>query len=158
VRIAWVAASQFSFPHAAPDPAQPSVAMATAEALRQQVLAARAQADVVVLSLHWGEEYRASATKTQRELARVALEAGADVILGHHSHVLGPIEERESGGRKRLVAYSLGNLVFDSPPWNRAAHRSVLLHLEVSKRGLRSWKITPLQIQNGRPRVAGGRR
>lgn len=83
----------------------------------EQVRAARKDADVVVVSLHWGEEYHTAPSSWQRLAAVRLVEAGADVILGHHPHVLQPIELiAVSGGRKGLVAYSLGNFVSGQHP------------------------------------------
>jgi poly-gamma-glutamate synthesis protein (capsule biosynthesis protein) len=75
------------------------------------VRAARAQADLVVVSLHWGNEYQHLPTKRQRDIAHALVAAGCDVILGHHPHVLQPVEWLEAGGRRALVAYSLGNFI-----------------------------------------------
>ena len=149
VRIAWVAATEFASLN--PRRAGPAVAGLRTNSLRAQVRAARGGADVVVLSLHWGIEYQGAPTQRQREWARVAFQAGADVILGHHPHVLGPAEEVRLGGRRRLVAYSLGNLVFDPPRWNRRAQQSALLQIEVGKSGVRRWNLVPLQIREYRP-------
>jgi poly-gamma-glutamate synthesis protein (capsule biosynthesis protein) len=73
---------------------------------------ARASADLVVVSLHWSDEYRANPTPWQRRAARGLIEAGADVILGHHPHVLQPIESYTApDGRVGLIAFSLGNFI-----------------------------------------------
>jgi poly-gamma-glutamate synthesis protein (capsule biosynthesis protein) len=144
VRIAWLAATEFG---------APPIAILSEAWLRSQISAARGRADVVIVSAHWGVEYQISPTATQRKWARAALEAGADVLLGHHSHVLGPVEETKLHGRKRLVAYSLGNLIFDAPRWNRRANQSALLRLCVTKRGLSTWEMVPLKIENSRPQV-----
>lgn len=77
----------------------------------EAVRAARMKADVVVVSIHWGVEDQHEPTPRQRELASRLFEAGADLILGHHPHVLQPLEISESGGRKVAVAYSLGNFI-----------------------------------------------
>ena len=77
----------------------------------QAVREARGQAELVVISVHWGEEYQHLPSRRQREAAYALVEAGADVILGHHPHVLQPIEYLEAGGHKGLVAYSLGNFI-----------------------------------------------
>ena len=68
--------------------------------------------DFVIVSVHWGEEGAGQPNEAQRSAARLLTEWGADVILGHHPHVLQPIEwiERE-GGSRALVAYSLGNFL-----------------------------------------------
>jgi len=73
---------------------------------------ARKAADLVVVSLHWGDEYRTIPTPWQRKAAAALIEAGADIILGHHPHVLQPIESYTSrDGRRGLIAYSLGNFI-----------------------------------------------
>ncbi len=73
--------------------------------------AARAAADVVVVSVHWGNEYQHQPSSRQREAARELVGAGADLIIGHHPHVLQPLAWVEAEGRKGLVAYSLGNFI-----------------------------------------------
>ncbi len=63
---------------------------------------------IVVASFHWGSEYRADFTAEQRSIGRAALAAGADVVVGHHPHVVQGVEMRDG----RYILYSLGNLVF----------------------------------------------
>jgi poly-gamma-glutamate synthesis protein (capsule biosynthesis protein) len=77
----------------------------------QAVREARVRADLVVVSIHWGNEYQHLPTKRQKDIARSLVTAGSDVILGHHPHVLQPVEFLEADGRKALVAYSLGNFI-----------------------------------------------
>jgi poly-gamma-glutamate synthesis protein (capsule biosynthesis protein) len=86
----------------------------------QAVREARGQADLVVVSLHWGNEYQHLPTKRQRDIARSLVTAGCDVILGHHPHMLQPVELLEAEGRKALVAYSLGNFISNQDRMYRA--------------------------------------
>lgn len=81
---------------------------------------ARTRADLVVVSVHWGNEYQRQPTKRQRDIARRLVEAGCDLVLGHHPHVLQPAEILEAGGRKALVAYSLGNFISNQDRMYRA--------------------------------------
>jgi len=81
---------------------------------------ARRQADLVILSIHWGNEYQHLPTKRQRDLAKALIAAGCDVILGHHPHVLQPAELLEVEGRRGLVAYSLGNFISNQDRMYRA--------------------------------------
>lgn len=90
------------------------------EPAREAVREARRQADLVVVSLHWGNEYQHQPTKRQRDIARALVDAGCDVILGHHPHVLQPVELMEADGRKVLVAYSLGNFISNQDRMYRA--------------------------------------
>lgn len=85
------------------------IAIANQERVRAAIGLARQRADVVVASFHMGEEYRAEPVERQRALAHAAIDAGADLVVGHHPHV---IETREIY-RGRDIYYSLGNFVFD---------------------------------------------
>ncbi|MDE5415822.1 CapA family protein [Alkalihalobacterium chitinilyticum] len=67
-------------------------------------------ADVIVLSIHYGKEYHLFPTNDQREISATLSDAGADVIIGHHPHVLQPPAYiLNSRGVKTFTAYSLGN-------------------------------------------------
>jgi poly-gamma-glutamate synthesis protein (capsule biosynthesis protein) len=78
----------------------------------EDVRAAAADADAVVVSLHWGAEYESQPRADDVELAHRLVDAGALVVLGHHPHVLQPVElYRGADGRVGVVAYSLGNFV-----------------------------------------------
>jgi poly-gamma-glutamate synthesis protein (capsule biosynthesis protein) len=77
-----------------------------------KVRQARPSADIVVVSLHWGDEYKTLPTRWQRQVAAELIEAGADIILGHHPHVLQPIETYTAkDGRQGVIAFSLGNFI-----------------------------------------------
>lgn len=69
------------------------------------------KADLKVITLHWGNEYIHRPSMTQRSMAYKLIDAGADVIVGHHSHVIQPYEKYKSGH----IFYSLGNFCFDNP-------------------------------------------
>ncbi len=71
----------------------------------------RSGADVVAVVPHWGTEYTTRVTSQQRRWARAMVKAGADVVLGAHSHVVGPVEFIDGVP----VLYSLGDFIFDLP-------------------------------------------
>lgn len=76
------------------------------------VRSARAQADVVVASLHWGIHFvPATIADYQFEVGRAVIDAGADIILGHHAHILKGVDMY----RGRPIFYSLGNFAIDLP-------------------------------------------
>ncbi|MBQ8836024.1 MAG: CapA family protein [Clostridia bacterium] len=83
---------------------------ADTEDITRHVTLAKEQADVVIVSMHWGSEGVFTVTNEQRKYAKLCADLGVDVVLGHHPHVVGDVEwvEGESGN-KTLVAYSLGN-------------------------------------------------
>jgi poly-gamma-glutamate synthesis protein (capsule biosynthesis protein) len=67
------------------------------------------ESDLVVVNIHWGDEYKTISNARQRALAHRMIDAGADIIIGHHPHV---VEEMEIY-HNRPIFYSLGNFVFD---------------------------------------------
>ncbi|MFZ0743138.1 MAG: CapA family protein [Terracidiphilus sp.] len=76
------------------------------------VKAARAQCDFLVISIHWGIEYATAPRPEDVEVAHKMLDAGASVIVGHHPHVLQPVETyRTPDGRSTVIFYSLGNFL-----------------------------------------------
>jgi poly-gamma-glutamate capsule biosynthesis protein CapA/YwtB (metallophosphatase superfamily) len=76
------------------------------------VKAARAQCDFLVVSIHWGIEYAPAPRTEDVDLAHKMLEAGASVVVGHHPHVLQPIETyKTQDGRNTVIFYSLGNFL-----------------------------------------------
>jgi poly-gamma-glutamate synthesis protein (capsule biosynthesis protein) len=78
----------------------------------EAVKAARAQCDLLVVSIHWGIEYAPAPKPEDVEMAHKMLDAGASVIVGHHPHVLQPVETYTTGdGRNTVIFYSLGNFL-----------------------------------------------
>lgn len=82
------------------------------EELQNDIISAAKEADFVIVFVHWGIEYQKEPSAEQRRLAQVMADAGADVILGTHPHVLQPAKIiKSNGGKDCLVYYSLGNFV-----------------------------------------------
>ncbi|WP_348260646.1 CapA family protein [Telmatobacter sp. DSM 110680] len=76
------------------------------------VKAAKAQCDLLVISVHWGTEYATAPRPEDVDMAHKMLNAGASVIVGHHPHVLQPIETyATTDGRMTVIFYSLGNFL-----------------------------------------------
>ncbi len=108
------------------------------------VAAAARQADAVVVSVHWGIEYEQQPREAEVALARRLAEAGALVVLGHHPHVLQPVElYPRADGQTALIAYSLGNFVSNqsrlyvhgvTPEKVGATRDGVILRVELARR------------------------
>lgn len=84
------------------------------ETVRRQVSEAKAdpEVDLVIVSVHWGTEYVFQPTEEQKNYAQIMTDSGADVIIGHHPHVIEPVEWLTApDGSKTLCAYSLGNFI-----------------------------------------------
>ena len=115
------------------------------------VRTAQAFADVVVVTIHWGVEMARCPDAHQRRLARLMVDAGADVIAGHHPHVLQGLDP----GPRAAVAYSLGNFVWyhSSPPTGTTA----ILRTEHPPAGGVRAEVLPARIDaSGSPRLLSG--
>jgi poly-gamma-glutamate synthesis protein (capsule biosynthesis protein) len=96
----------------APQDKQYLVNLIDVEKIEQEILEAKELSDVVVVSLHFGQEYQRLPNDVQKKLARQTANAGADIIIGHHPHVLQPMEWiKRADGKRSFVAYSLGNFL-----------------------------------------------
>ena len=118
--------------------------------IRQLVAGAKVKADFVVANFHWGQEYEMLPDAEQKRIAHLAVDAGADVVIGHHPHVLEPVEQY----RGKYIFYSLGNLVFDQF-WSEPTRQGALVRLHwYPDTGAITYDIVPLYIGNdGAPRI-----
>ena len=107
-------------------------------------------ADYVVVSFHWGTELATSPGGDQRSLAHLAIDNGADLVLGHHPHVVQGFELYKN----RLIAYSLGNFIF-SPPREISA-KTVSVIAVLGPGGLVQAKVVPMVISSCRPAIIDG--
>lgn len=117
------------------------------------VEAARARADVVVVSVHWSHDFRPRPSAAQRRRAAFLVEHGADVILGHGPHVLHEVERLPSPRGDAVCAYSLGNLVSNQGLRYRVGRRAAAgahpaTWLPTSRDG--AWLRVPVSVAAGR--------
>lgn len=109
------------------------------------VEAAAASADLVVVMSHWGIQLEYCPQAFQRDLAEAWVQAGADLVIGSHPHVLQGIERIDDA----WVVYATGNLAF--PSANGPSTRSAFFEFDVSDDGVEMY-VTPIEIADGRPR------
>lgn len=131
-----------------PAPCEPELAEAA-------IRGAREQAQAVIVSVHWGYEYDRRVDPGQETLANRLLAAGADVVIGHHPHVVQatrvvPADPHAPVARDRFVAYSLGNFVFDQA--DDRTDQGLALRIFLDRQGLRAVQALPLQA-GLRPRI-----
>jgi len=109
-----------------------------------QVVASSRQAGAfVIVSIHWGLEYQSGASPAQKRIASQLADAGAALIWGHHPHVLQPIEWLRDG--KTLVAYSLGNALFDQAGLANT-RQSALALVTIDASGVKAINVIPFLI------------
>lgn len=102
LKVAFVAASQFGNP-------KNLMAVIDGEKIKEALKEAKENADIAVISLHFGDEYKEEPNDYQRKIAEMSVENGADLVIGHHPHVIENLEKY----RNSYIAYSLGNFIFD---------------------------------------------
>jgi len=117
----------------------PGVAPLDVARLADRIAAARADADHVVVSVHWGEERFLIPSPAQVDAARRLVEAGASLVIGHHPHVVQGLETWQG----RPIAYSLGNFIANEVPfangdrvtWTRTGRTGAILTADLSAGG-----------------------
>lgn len=129
----------------------PRVAVLDAGQMRKDVRALSIRADVVIVSMHAGVEYQATPHPQQVEFARAAIDAGASVVIGHHPHVIQPVERYKHG----VIFYSLGNLVFDQFQ-RRDTQEGLLGEITFLGREIERCETKRVEIVNAVPRLAAG--
>jgi poly-gamma-glutamate synthesis protein (capsule biosynthesis protein) len=130
-------------------PTATDVAWAEPEPVRKAVAQAREEADLVIVTLHTGTEYEAQANQEQRAVAHAAVEAGADLVIGHHPHVLQDVEVYQGVP----IVYSLGNFVFDMDVIEKTRD-TALLRAVLAQDGVRSVDLYLARIvDDAQPRL-----
>jgi poly-gamma-glutamate capsule biosynthesis protein CapA/YwtB (metallophosphatase superfamily) len=154
-RVAVVAATQVldgSLANAwTATPTQPGLASAKPiDRLVRAVSEARAQADTVVVFLHWGVERATCPTGDQQSLAQTLVDAGADIVVGGHAHRL------QGGGRlgNAVVHYGLGNFAFGAR--TAGAARTGVLVVSITGRRVDGYQWLPGRISDRRPFLLAG--
>jgi len=112
----------------------------------------RDKADIVIVSLHWGDEFIQRPSPEEIRLARHIVDAGADLILGHHPHVLRGIEKYKNG----YIAYSLGNFICDMV-WDDTLRTSLIFNCTLTADGISNVELIPAFINNNfQPEILSG--
>lgn len=99
----------------------------------------------LIVLLHWGEEYQLKSSLAQQKLGRKIIDIGADLIIGHHPHVVQEIEEY----RGRLIFYSLGNFIFDQY-FSKETQQGLAIGLEIYPQKV-IYRIFPLKSRLSQP-------
>ena len=117
----------------------------------EDIKALDAEVDVIVVSLHWGKEYKSKPASADVKLAHEIIDAGAALVIGHHPHRLQGVERYGKG----LIAYSLGNFIFDQKSV-LYMRQSMILDVELAPGEVVEATITPVLITNSQPAILTG--
>jgi gamma-polyglutamate biosynthesis protein CapA len=151
IRLSFISFSE-NDPGPNSEPFNPEFEAADVNTVVETVVAAKAKADVVIVSFHWGNDFDFTPTENQKKLAYAAVEAGAALVVGHGPHVLQPYEIKNGA----MIVYSLGNFIYDQK--RTAASESAIMTAFFTKQGLGQVDFLPVVIDNGKPTPVGGER
>jgi poly-gamma-glutamate synthesis protein (capsule biosynthesis protein) len=127
---------------------QPGVTSADLELIKQEIQEARSQADLVIVQFHWGIEYVSEPSGRQRELGKLAVDSGADLVIGNHPHWIQPLEIYKD----KLITYAHGNFIFDQM-WSEKTKEGVVGKYYFYKNHLVDAEYVPIYIEDyGQPR------
>jgi len=130
---------------------RPGIAILNKENLEAAIAQARRVSDVVIAMPHWGPEDVAIPNWLQRNLAQQLVDAGADLVVGNHTHVVQAIQE--IGGVP--VFYGLGNFVFDQT-WADDHQQGVILLVKFQGKEYLGYELIPTHVDgDGRVHIAG---
>lgn len=124
---------------------EPCLSLASVEAIRNDVEQARPEVDILVVSLHGGKEGHPLPTPFQKLLAYTAIDAGADMVIGHHPHVPQPLVRYKG----KYIAYSLGNFVFSTT----GRGGGVMLDARIRPDNTIRACVLPLSLRDAPPRL-----
>lgn len=148
IKIATIAISDVVPRSASATSEQPGILSTYYDGYIEIINKASKETDITIVVSHWGEEYTLeSASNRQSELAKSFINAGADIVIGGHPHVLQPIELYKDG----IIFYSLGNFIFDQG-FSRTKD-SMVVNYTIDSNGDGQFEIIPIRINEGKPCV-----
>jgi poly-gamma-glutamate synthesis protein (capsule biosynthesis protein) len=121
------------------------------EGLEQDILAAKQQADIVIMSWHWGVSPASGGTGSlaeyQREGGHFCIDVGADMVIGHHPHVLQPFEVYKG----KVIAYSLGNYIHDMDHFGHQKFDALILKALIRDKQIAEVSFVPGRLDGHGP-------
>jgi len=115
--------------------------------LKTMIEEIRGIVDYIIVSIHWGNEYKHCPENETINLAHYLIDIGVNIILGSHPHFLQTIEKYHGG----LIFYSLGNFIFDQT--GICQNESMMVQFIFTKQDI-SVSLIPLRIEHYHPRIA----
>lgn len=107
------------------------------------IVKATKNADFTVVYLHVGTEYASEPDENQIHYSRIAIDAGADLVLGSHPHVVQNIEIYKG----KYILHSLGNFIFDQL-WSQETREGVITKIHINKKGIENIEFLPIYIND----------
>lgn len=125
----------------------PVVTSAEKAIMAQEIGELRKKVDVVVVQFHWGTEYLTEVEERQQTLGHLAIDLGADLVIGNHPHWIKPVEKYKD----KFIAYAHGNFVFDQE-WSQKTKEGVVGRYVFIGKNLADVEYMPVEIKDyGQP-------
>jgi poly-gamma-glutamate synthesis protein (capsule biosynthesis protein) len=122
------------------------------DTLTKAVTQAKLNSDFTVVSMHSGYEYKFVPNKAQVNFAHAAIDSGADLVLGHHPHVVQTLEKYNG----KYILYSLGNFVFDQM-WSQKTREGMVAKIYISDKKVEKIEFVTVQIDDYcQPKIVSG--
>ncbi len=118
---------------------EPGIAFLNPEKIASSIKESKANGDFTIVYLHRGEEYVAEPGDTEIGLAHLAIDAGADLVVGSHPHVVQKVEQYKG----KFIFYSLGNFVFDQL-WSRETREGIAAKIFINEDGVEKIEFLPV--------------
>jgi len=141
-----------------PEIGETGFAHMTDDGVQRDIAVLKREADVVIVTFHWGKNYKAKIRKDQEQFGRLAIDAGADAVIGHHPHIPQATELYQG----KPIVYSVGNFIFATG--NNQAAEALAARLTFQEKKIVKLELIPLVVKNRhdqvrwQPRPATGRR
>ena len=129
---------------------EPIISWADNKSIESEVKQAARKSDILVVTFHWGIEYSDKPSLRQIELAHLAIDSGADLIIGHHPHWIQTTENYKD----KLIVYSLGNFIFDQM-WSQKTREGLIGKFVFEDQKITNYELIPILIEDfGQPRLS----
>jgi poly-gamma-glutamate capsule biosynthesis protein CapA/YwtB (metallophosphatase superfamily) len=150
-RVAFLGYNDFPPRSFAAGPTSPGTAWLVQEDVVRDIKLARSKADIVLIFLHWGEDLEPAIAPEQRTMAHDFIDAGADAVIGGHSHLVQDIEWYKD----KPIAYGIGNFVFDYYPYDPPVWTGLIVKLTFVGAGRPKLETTTVELDPaGIPHIA----
>jgi len=141
LKVALLGMTEFASTWMKASETKPGLAMIDETKMCQSLERVKGQADITVVSFHFGEEYKLEPNEYQKRIAEKALDCGANIVVGHHPHVSQPLVSNEKG----YIAYSLGNFVFDQS-FSSETMKGNILKVVIKDKKLQTVEYLPYRL------------
>lgn len=113
------------------------------DTLKSQISEARKNSDIVIVQIHWGDEYTSKPNEFQKKYGRMSIDLGADLVVGNHPHQIGEVEIYKD----KYILYALGNFIFDQE-WSRETKEGLIAKVTVKNKKISMIEFIPIEIKN----------